>query len=125
MKDLDPLLEPYKFKYAQVRQSEVLPIEVLSLNDKQKHALKNVLNGPNRLNETYSLCLLTRHGTARLVTLLHHFGLLNWLDQPGHVEGQVTVESILERELRTMKAGTTSHCWRYIGVLIPGNSRFP
>lgn len=103
VKDLDPLLEPFKFKYAQVKQNDIVPIEALSLTDKQKHAIKNVLNGPNRLNEIYSLCLLTRHGTARLITLLHHFTIIDWLDEPGIVEGQETIETILGRELRKIK----------------------
>ncbi len=103
--DLEPLLEPYKFKYAQVRDSDVIPIDVLNLDDKQRHAVKHVFHGPNRLNEAYSLCLLTRHGTARLITLLHHFGLINWLDEAGTVAGQETIEDRLKVIHRHLQAG--------------------
>jgi hypothetical protein len=103
--DLEPLLKPYKFKYAQVRESDVIPIDVLNLDDKQRHAVKHVFHGPNRLNEAYSLCLLTRHGTARLITLLHHFGLINWLDEPGAVAGQETIEDRLKVIHRHLQAG--------------------
>lgn len=103
--DLEPLLLPYKFKYAQVHDSPVIPIDVLNLDDKQRHAVKHVFHGPNRLNEAYSLCLLTRHGTARLITLLHHFGLINWLDEPGEVAGQETIEDRLKTNLRHLEAG--------------------
>lgn len=103
--DLEPLLADYKFKYAQVRDDAAVSIDVLSLDDKQRHAVKHVLHGPNRLNETYSLCLLTRHGTARLITLLHHFGLIKWLDAPGEVAGAETIEDRLKTVLRHLQAG--------------------
>ncbi len=103
--DLEPLLVDYKFKYAQVRNNAVISIDVLNLDDKQRHALKYVLHGPNRLNEAYSLCLLTRHGTGRLVMLLHHFGLIDWLDSPGEVLGQETIEDRLKVVQRQLQAG--------------------
>ncbi len=102
--DLEPLLADYKFKYVQMSDSEIIPLDVLGLDDKQRHAIKHVLHGPNRLNETYSLCLLTRHGTARLVTLLHHFGLINWLDRPGEVAGAETIEDRLDATVRAIEA---------------------
>jgi hypothetical protein len=96
---LEPILEPYRFKFAQNCDNALVPVEVLYLNDKQKHAIMYVFNGPNRLNEVYSLCLLTRHGTARLVMLLHHFRLLTWSDKPAAFEGQESIEHRLERTL--------------------------
>lgn len=100
--DISPLLEPFRFKFVQVVQNELVTLDMLSLNEKQKHAVQFVLHGPNRLNDVYSLSLLTRHGTARLVLMLHHFRLINWLDQPGEVEGQETIEQVLQREFRSL-----------------------
>ncbi len=100
--DLDPLLEQYRFKYGVMKTNELIPIEILNPNEKEKHAVKYVFNGPNRLHESFGLCLLTRHGTARWVTMLHHFALLDWRDEPVAVAGGETVEEILDKEWRML-----------------------
>jgi len=101
-KHIEPLLEEHRFKYAQMNEDGAMSVEVLSLSDKERHATRHILHGPNRLNEAYSLCLMTRHGTARLIMVLHHLGLLNWLEEAGEVEGEETVEDMLRREIRNL-----------------------
>jgi len=101
--DLDPLLEQFRFKYGVMKNNELIPIELLNPNEKEKHGVKYVFNGPNRLHESYGLCLLTRHGTARWVTMLHHFDLIEWKDEPVAVAGGETVEEVLDREWRSME----------------------
>ena len=102
-KHIEPLLDEFRFKYVQVKEVDHMAMELLGLRDKEKHAVKYILHGPNRLNESYTLCLMTKHGTARLIMALHHFGLISWLDEPGEVEGEETVESMLARTQRTVK----------------------
>ncbi|MBM4354800.1 MAG: hypothetical protein FJ109_13595 [Deltaproteobacteria bacterium] len=101
--DLDPLLEPYRFKYGLMRNNELIPVELLSPSEKEKHSVKYVFNGPNRLHESFGLCLMTRHGTARWITMLHHFVMVDWKDEAVVAAGTESVEDVLDREWRSME----------------------
>lgn len=101
---LEPLLDSMRDMFPRVLEESDFPIDLLGLSDKESHAIQHVLTGANRLADAYGMCLLTRHGAARLFLLLNHFGLMEWLNEPTQLQSGQSLEDSLNREYESMRS---------------------
>lgn len=101
---IEPLMDPHRDHFPQFNDQAETPVEVLSLTDKEQHACQHVFTGANRMTDALSMCLLTRHGAARLLMLLDHFGTLNWLNEASETQSGESIESVLAKQVETMQA---------------------
>jgi len=100
---IEPRLEFNRDKFPRALRDAEIPLELLSLSEKEEHAVKHVFTGANRLMDTYSMCLLTRHGAARLVLLLTHYGLMEYLEEAAETQSGESIEEVLARTLDSMR----------------------